>query len=87
MFFCIADFFFLRFETSQAPTTNNSENRDRTNKQTDKKKTQKNSTMIDDRRLLKQGQLQRWTEHSTLIFENLKPVEISKLLSTSFEHL
>ena len=25
-----------------------------------------------------QGQLQRWTEHSTLIFENLKPVEISK---------
>ena len=23
-----------------------------------------------------QGQLQRWTEHSTLIFENLKPVEI-----------
>ena len=51
MFFCIADFFFLRFETSQAPTTNNSENRDRTNKQTDKKKKQKNSTMIDDRRL------------------------------------
>lgn len=52
MFFCIADFFFLRFETSQAPTTNNSENRDRTNKQTRKQK-QKNSTMIDDRRLLK----------------------------------
>jgi len=51
MFFGIADFFFLRFETSQAPTTNNSENRDRTNKQTDKKKKQKNSTMIDDRRL------------------------------------
>ena len=25
---------------------------------------------------LTQGQLQRWTEHSTLIFENLKPVEI-----------
>ena len=25
-----------------------------------------------------QGQLQEWTEHSTLIFENLKPVEISK---------
>ena len=25
-----------------------------------------------------QGQLQRWTEHSTLIFENLKTVEISK---------
>ena len=25
-----------------------------------------------------QGQLQRWTEHSTLIFENLKPVEKSK---------
>lgn len=46
-------FFFLRFETSQAPTTNNSENRDRTNKQTDKKKNKKNSTMIDDRRLLK----------------------------------
>ena len=23
-----------------------------------------------------QGQLQRWTEHSTLIFKNLKPVEI-----------
>ena len=30
---------------------------------------------------LKQGQLQRWTEHSTLIFENLKPVEISKKIS------
>ena len=27
---------------------------------------------------LNQGQLQRWTEHSTLIFENLKPVEKSK---------
>ena len=27
-----------------------------------------------------QGQLQRWTEHSTLIFENLKPVEISKIV-------
>ena len=27
-----------------------------------------------------QGQLQRWTEHSKLIFENLKPVEISKTL-------
>ena len=26
----------------------------------------------------RQGLLQRWTEHSTLIFENLKPVEISK---------
>ena len=26
-----------------------------------------------------QGQLQRWTEHSTLIFENLKPVEISNI--------
>ena len=25
-----------------------------------------------------QGQLQIWTGHSTLIFENLKPVEISK---------
>ena len=25
-----------------------------------------------------QGELQEWTEHSTLIFENLKPVEISK---------
>ena len=25
-----------------------------------------------------QEQLQRWTEHSTLIFENLKPVEKSK---------
>jgi hypothetical protein len=25
-----------------------------------------------------QGQLQEWMEHSTLIFENLKPVEISK---------
>jgi len=49
-------FFFLRFETSQAPTTNNSEKRDRTNKQTNKqtrKQKQKNSTMIDDRRLLK----------------------------------
>jgi hypothetical protein len=30
-----------------------------------------------------QGQLQRWTEHSTLIFENLKPVEIIKKL---FQH-
>ena len=28
--------------------------------------------------LLRQGQLQIWTEHSTLIFENLKPVEKSK---------
>jgi len=47
-------FFFLRFETSQAPTTNNSEKRDRTNKQTNRQeKKQKNSTMIDDRRLLK----------------------------------
>ena len=27
---------------------------------------------------ISQGLLQRWTEHSTLIFENLKPVEISK---------
>ena len=27
---------------------------------------------------INQGQLQRWTEHSTLIFENLKPKEISK---------
>jgi hypothetical protein len=27
-----------------------------------------------------QGQLQEWTEHSTLIFQNLKPVEISKNL-------
>ena len=27
---------------------------------------------------LRQGQLQRWTEHSTLIFENLKSVELSK---------
>ena len=26
-----------------------------------------------------QGQLQEWTEHSTLIFENLKPVEVSKI--------
>jgi hypothetical protein len=34
-----------------------------------------------------QGQLQRWTEHFTLIFENLKPVEISKKNLTSFEHL
>lgn len=50
--FLYCRFFFLRFETSQAPTTNNSENRDRTNKQTRKQK-QKNSTMIDDRRLLK----------------------------------
>ena len=25
-----------------------------------------------------QGQIEEWTEHSTLIFENLKPVEISK---------
>ena len=30
---------------------------------------------------VRQGQLQRWTEHSTLIFENLKPVEISKKFS------
>jgi hypothetical protein len=29
-------------------------------------------------RMVDQGQLQEWTEHSTLIFENLKPVEISK---------
>ena len=36
---------------------------------------------------MNQGQLQRWTEHSTLIFENLKPVEISKKKLTSFEHL
>ena len=28
--------------------------------------------------LLDQGQLQIWTEHSKLIFENLKPVEKSK---------
>ena len=63
MFFCIADFFFLRFETSQAPTTNNSENRDRTNKQTDKKKTQKNSTMIDDRRLLKPANENKTKKH------------------------
>ena len=27
---------------------------------------------------INQGQLQRWTEHSTLISQNLKPVEISK---------
>ena len=26
-----------------------------------------------------QGQLQLWTEHSTLIYENLKPVENSKI--------
>jgi hypothetical protein len=30
-----------------------------------------------------QGQLQEWTEHSSLIFENLKPVEIIK---KSFQH-
>ena len=35
---------------------------------------------ISIKRGLGQGQLQRWTEHSTLIFENLKPVEISKNL-------
>jgi hypothetical protein len=29
---------------------------------------------------LDQGQLQEWTEHSTLIFQNMKPVEISKNL-------
>ena len=29
-------------------------------------------------RTIGQGQLQIWTEHSTLTFENLKPVEISK---------
>ena len=63
MFFCIADFFFLRFETSQAPTTNNSENRDRTNKQTDKKKPPKNSTMIDDRRLLKPANENKTKKH------------------------
>ena len=28
--------------------------------------------------LTMQGQLQIWTEHSTLIYENLKPVEKSK---------
>ena len=27
---------------------------------------------------ISQGQLQIWMEHSTLIFANLKPVEISK---------
>ena len=68
MFFCIADFFFLRFETSQAPTTNNSENRDRTNKQTDKKKTQKNSTMIDDRRLLKPANENKTKQKNTEFF-------------------
>ena len=56
-------FFFLRFETSQAPTTNNSENRDRTNKQTDKKKTPKNSTMINDRRLLKPANENKTKKH------------------------
>ena len=30
-----------------------------------------------------QGQLQEWTEHPPLIFENLKPVEIIK---KSFQH-
>jgi len=68
MFFCIADFFFLRFETSQAPTTNNSENRDRTNKQTDKKKTQKNSTMIDDLRLLKPANENKTKQKNTEFF-------------------
>jgi hypothetical protein len=34
-----------------------------------------------------QGQLQIWTEHSTLIFENLKPVEKSKIILASIEHL
>jgi hypothetical protein len=33
-----------------------------------------------------QGQLQEWTEHSTLIFENLKPVEISKNLFNKEEN-
>ena len=32
----------------------------------------------DDKGELIQGQLQIWTEHSTLIFENMKPVEKSK---------
>ena len=34
-----------------------------------------------------QRQLQIWTEHSTLIFENLKQVERSKIILASFEHL
>jgi len=59
-------FFFLRFETSQAPTTNNSENRDRTNKQTDKKKNKKNSTMIDDRRLLKPANEKNKTKNTEI---------------------
>ena len=33
-----------------------------------------------DQSMINQGQLQEWTEHSTLIFENLKPLEISKNL-------
>ena len=37
--------------------------------------------------ILNQGQLQEWTEQSTLIFENLKPVEISKIFLTSLENL
>ena len=36
---------------------------------------------------LVQGQLQRWTEHSTLIFGNLKPVEKSKNILAILEHL
>ena len=85
MFFCIADFFFLRFETSQAPTTNNSENRDRTNKQTDKKKKQKNSTMIDDRRLRMKTKQNKNTEifpqclhTTTLIPHKIKKKSIPK---------
>ena len=34
--------------------------------------------------IFNQGQLQEWTEHSTLNFENVKPVEISK---NNFEYL
>ena len=37
--------------------------------------------------LTDQGQRQEWTEHSTLIFENLKPVQISNFILSSFKHL
>jgi len=53
-FFCIADFFssVLKLVKLQQQITVKKET-EQTNKQTDKKKKQKNSTMIDDRRLLK----------------------------------
>ena len=43
--------------------------------------------MLNEFSVLTQGQLQIWTEHATLVFENLKPVEKSDLFLASFEHL